>query len=161
MLELVFFILAGITVLSAFGVIIVRDIFRAALCLILLFMAVAGLYFLLHADFLGVVQILVYVGAVSILIIVAIMLTRDARQGQPLGSIKYVAGIFALLLLGTILYGVVNAGFHVNSASVVEPTVAPLGQKLFGDGGYLITVEMAAVLLLSAMLGAIVILREK
>jgi NADH-quinone oxidoreductase subunit J len=160
-LELVFFILAAITVLSAFGVIFVKDIFRAALCLILLFMAVAGLYFLLHADFLGVVQILIYVGAVSILIIVAIMLTRDARQGQPLGAMKYLAGLFSLLLLGTIIFGMINAGFTISTAAPIEPTVAPLGAKLFGDGGYLITVEIAAVLLLSAMLGAIVILRDK
>jgi NADH-quinone oxidoreductase subunit J len=160
-LELVFFVLAAITVLSALGVIFVKDIFRSALCLILLFMAVAGLYFLLHADFLGVVQILIYVGAVSILIIVAIMLTRDARQGQPLGAMKYLAGLFSLLLLGTIIFGMVNAGFTISSAPPIEPTVAPLGQKLFGDGGYLITVEIAAVLLLSAMLGAIVILRDQ
>ena len=161
MLELVFFILAAIAVLSALGVIFVRDVFRAALCLILLFMTVAGVYLLLHADFLAVVQILIYVGAVSILIIVAIMLTRDARKGQPLSNYKYLAGIVALLLLAIIIYGVVNAGFTISSTPPVEPTVGPLGEKLFGDAGYLLTMEIAAVLLLSAMLGAIVILREK
>ena len=161
MLELVFFILAAIAVLSALGVIFVRDVFRAALCLILLFMTVAGVYLLLHADFLAVVQILIYVGAVSILIIVAIMLTRDARKGHPLSNYKYLAGIVALLLLAIIIYGVVNAGFTISSTPPVEPTVGPLGEKLFGDAGYLLTMEIAAVLLLSAMLGAIVILREK
>ena len=161
MLELVFFILAAIAVLSALGVIFVRDVFRAALCLILLFMTVAGVYLLLHADFLAVVQILIYVGAVSILIIVAIMLTRDARKGQPLSNYKYLAGIVALLLLAIVIYGVVNAGFTISSTPPVEPTVGPLGEKLFGDAGYILTMEIAAVLLLSAMLGAIVILREK
>jgi len=160
-LELVFFLLAAIAIISALGVIVVRDVFRAALCLILLFMAVAGVYLLLHADFLAIVQILIYVGAVSILIIVAIMLTRDARKGQPLGNLKYLAGIVSLLLLAVVAYGVINAGFTISAIPPVEPTVGPLGEKLFGDAGYLLVIEIAAVLLLSAMLGAIAILREK
>ncbi|MCX5997004.1 MAG: NADH-quinone oxidoreductase subunit J [Chloroflexi bacterium] len=66
MLDLVFYIFAALAVVSAIAVIAVRDIFRAALCLILLFMTVAGIYLLLHADFLAIVQILIYVGAISI-----------------------------------------------------------------------------------------------
>ena len=161
MLELLFLLLSVIAVASAVAVIFIRDIFRAALCLILLFMSVAGLYLLLHADFLAIVQILIYVGAVSVLIIVAIMLTRDARKGQPLGNLKYLAGLVALLLLAVVVYGIINAGFTISTTPPIEPTVGPLGEKLFGDGGYLLTVEIAAVLLLSAMLGAIAILREK
>lgn len=161
MLELVFFLLAAMAIISAVGVIVLRDVFKAALCLILLFMTVAGIYLLLHADFLAIVQILIYVGAISILIIVAIMLTRDVRQGHPLGKFKYIAGITAMLLFGVVVFGIIKTSFTISGMPPVEPTVVPLGQKLFGDGGYLLTVEIAAVLLLSAMLGAIVILREK
>jgi NADH-quinone oxidoreductase subunit J len=160
-LELVFVTLAAVAVIAALGVLVVRDIFRAALCLIVLFMTVAGIYLLLHADFLAIVQVLIYVGAVSILIIVAIMLTRDARQGQPLGSLKYVAGVVAALLLGTIVYGVLNTAFSLSPGMPLEETVKPLGKLLFGDAGYLLTVEIAAVLLLSAILGAIAVLRDK
>ena len=138
-----------------------RDVFRAALCLIVLFMTVAGVYLLLHADFLAIVQILIYVGAISVLIIVAIMLTRDARHGQPLGYLKYVAGVVALLLLGTIVFGVLNTTFTIPQTPPLEQTIKPLGKTLFGDGGYFLTVEIAAVLLLSAILGAIAVIREK
>lgn len=160
-LSITFYIIAAIAVISALAVIVIRDVFRASLCLVLLFMSVAGLYLLLHADFLAIVQILIYVGAVSILIIVAVMLTRDARQGQPMGKIKYVAGIVALLLIGVIAYGVVKATFAISSFPPIGETVKPLGVYIFGSQGYLLTVEVAAVLLLSAILGAIAVIREK
>lgn len=157
----IFYILAGIAVISALGVIVLRDVFRAALCLVLLFMTVAGVYLMLHADFLAIVQILVYVGAISILIIVAIMLTRDARQGQPLGGVKWVVGLVALALIAVIGYGIMNTAFAVSNQPPLEQTIQPLGKLLFGNPGYTLTVEIAAVLLLSAILGAIAVIREK
>jgi len=160
-LEIVFALLAVIAVASAVAVIVVRDIFRAALCLIVLFMTVAGVYLLLHADFLAIVQILVYVGAISILIIVAIMLTRDARQGPPLGNLKYPAGIVAILLLGVVAFGIINTVFVMPDNAPLEETVKPLGKALFGDSGYILTMEIAVVMLLSAILGAIAVIREK
>lgn len=161
MLDLVFYIFAALAVVSAIAVIAVRDIFRAALCLILLFMTVAGIYLLLHADFLAIVQILIYVGAISILLIVAIMLTRDARQGQPLGKLKYLAAAVSFLLLGTISFCLLNVTFATPDSAPLNETIKPLGKALFGDPGYLLTVEIAAVLLLSAILGAIAVIREK
>jgi NADH-quinone oxidoreductase subunit J len=160
-LEIVFAILSVVAVVSALGVIILRDVFRSALCLIVLFMTVAGVYLLLHADFLAIVQILIYVGAISVLIIVAIMLTRDVRHGQPLGYLKYIAGVVSVLLFAVIAFGVMNTTFTVLNNPPLEETVKPLGKALFGDPGYLLTVEMAAVLLLSAILGAIAVIREK
>lgn len=159
--SIVFYLLAAIAVISALAVIMVRDVFRASLCLVLLFMTVAGIYMMLHADFLAVVQILIYVGAISILIIVAVMLTRDARQGQPMGKIKWLAGIVALALIAVVAWGAVNTAFAVTNTAPLEETVQPLGKLLFGNDGYLVTVEIAAVLLLSAILGAIAIIREK
>lgn len=161
MLDLIFYLFAALAVVSAVAVIVVRDIFRAALCLILLFMTVAGIYLLLHADFLAIIQILIYVGAISILLIVAIMLTRDARQGQPLGKMKYLAGVVSFLLFGTIVFCLLNVTFTQPDNAPLNETIKPLGQALFGDPGYLLTVEIAAVLLLSAMLGAIAVIREK
>ena len=161
MLDLIFYIFAALAVASAIAVIVVRDIFKAALCLILLFMTVAGIYLLLHADFLAIIQILIYVGAISILLIVAIMLTRDARQGQPLGKFKYLAAVVSLLLLGTIVFCLLNVTFATPDNAPLNETIKPLGKALFGDQGYLFTVEIAAVLLLSAILGAIAVIREK
>ena len=161
MLDLIFYAFAALAVASAIAVIVVRDIFKAALCLILLFMTVAGIYLLLHADFLAIIQILIYVGAISILLIVAIMLTRDARQGQPLGKMKYLAAVVSFLLLGTIVFCLLNVTFTTPDNPPLNETIKPLGKALFGDAGYLLTVEIAAVLLLSAILGAIAVIREK
>ena len=71
-LAIAFWALAGIGILAALGVVLIRNVFRAALSLILCFITMAGIYITLHADFLAAAQILVYVGAISILIIIAI-----------------------------------------------------------------------------------------
>ncbi|MGA2367434.1 MAG: NADH-quinone oxidoreductase subunit J [Dehalococcoidia bacterium] len=160
MLDLIFYLLAVIALAASIAVILVRDIFRAALCLIVLFMSVAGFFLLLHADFLAIVQVLIYVGAISILIIVAIMLTRDARHGLPLDNYKYWAGAVGLLLVITLAYGILNTTFIVPGTLPLEQTIQPIGQMLFGSG-YVLPVEIAAVLLLSAILGAIAVLRDK
>ncbi len=160
MLDLIFYLLAVIALAASVAVIMVRDIFRAALCLIVLFMSVAGFFLLLHADFLAIVQVLIYVGAISILIIVAVMLTRDARHGLPLDNYKYWAGAVGLLLLITVAYGILNTNFVLPAAVPPDYTIQPIGQQLFGSG-YVLPVEIAAVLLLSAILGAIAVLREK
>jgi len=70
--DLIFWILAAIAVIAAFAVVGLRNVFRAALALILLFLVIAGIYITLSADFLALVQILVYVGAISILLLVAL-----------------------------------------------------------------------------------------
>ena len=161
MLDIVFWILAALTVGAALAVVILRDVFRAALCLVLFFFVVAGIYVILHADFLAVVQILIYVGAISILLIVAIMLTREVRRGSPPGKLSIPAIVVGLLLLGTLVYTIIKSKWQISDMPPQEPTTAALGVKLFGEGGFLLPVEIAALLLLAAVLGAIVLMREK
>ena len=161
MFDIVFWILAIVTVVAALAVVIIKDVFRAALSLVLLFFTIAGIYLTLHADFLAVVQVLVYVGAISILIIVAIMLTHDARQGSTSGKLRVPAIIASLLLLGTLGFTALTTKWQLNNAPPLEPTTAAIGIKLFGEGGFLLPVEISAILLLAAVLGAIVLIREK
>ena len=161
MFDIVFWILAAVTVVAALAVVILKDVFRAALSLVLLFFTIAGIYLTLHADFLAVVQVLVYVGAISILIIVAIMLTHDARQGSTSGKLRVPAIIASLLLLGTLAFTAVTTKWQLNNTPPLEPTTAAIGMKLFGEGGFLLPVEISAILLLAAVLGAIVLIREK
>ena len=161
MFDIVFWILAIVTVVASLAVVILKDVFRAALSLVLLFFTVAGIYLTLHADFLAVVQVLVYVGAISILIIVAIMLTRDARQGSTSGKLRVPAIIASLLLLGTLAFTAVTTKWQLNNTPPLEATTAAIGMKLFGEGGFLLPVEISAILLLAAVLGAIVLIREK
>ena len=161
MFDVVFWILAVITVVAALAVIFLRDVFRAAIALILLFITIAILYITLHADFLAVVQILVYVGAISILIIVGIMLTHDVQIGNPSGKFRIPAIIVGILLLGTLIFSIIHTKWVVSTMAPIEPTAEVIGKKLFGQGGYLVTVEITALLLLTAILGAIVLIREK
>ncbi len=94
-LVIAFWILAAVAILAALGVVILRNVFRAALSLILCFLAVAGLYITLSADFLAAVQILVYVSAISVLIILAIMVTREVQQGNPSKRLRIPASLGA------------------------------------------------------------------
>ncbi len=161
MFDIVFWILALVTVGAALAVVILRDIFRAALSLVLLFLTIAGIYITLYADFLAVVQILIYVGAVSILIIVAIMLTREVWHGSPAGKLRIPALVVSLLLLGTMVFTVLSTKWETSGEPPQEPTTAAIGMSLFGGGGFILPVEITAVLLLAAVLGAIVLIREK
>jgi NADH-quinone oxidoreductase subunit J len=156
-----FWIMAVVVVIAALGVIFLRNVFRAALSLVLCFITVAGLYLTLSADFLAAVQILVYVGAISVLIILAIMMTREVQQGSPANRMKIPAFIVAAVLLGIMIYTVTSTSWQIASEAPLTPTTVPLAVRLFSEGGFILPVEIAAMLLLAAILGAIVIAREK
>jgi NADH-quinone oxidoreductase subunit J len=160
-LEIAFWIIAVLAIGAALAVVLMRNVFRAALALVLCFLAVAGVYITLSADFLGVVQILVYVGAISVLIVLAIMLTREVQRGSPGNRLQIPALIVAALFFGVVVYAAAATTWPVSEAAPVFPTSQALAGQLFGDGGYVLPLEIAAVLLLSAILGAIVLVREK
>jgi len=160
-LDIAFWVLAIVGIAAALAVVLLRDIFRAALSLILCFLAVAGIYITLSADFLAAVQVLIYVGAISVLIILAIMLTREVQRGSPSSKLRIPAFVVAILFLGVMGFAMLNTQWLVSDIPPVEPTTAALAQRLFGEGGFILAVEIAAVLLLAAILGAIVLVREK
>ncbi|MBA7486345.1 NADH-quinone oxidoreductase subunit J [subsurface metagenome] len=160
-LEIAFWILAVVSVAAALAVVLLRNVFRAALALVLCLLAVAGIYVTLSADFLAIVQILIYVGGISVLIILAIMLTRDIHHGSLSNKLRMPALVVAILFLGAVGYATTNTLWQISGAPPVEPTTAGLAGKLFGEGGFILPVEIAAVLLLAAILGAIVLVREK
>jgi NADH-quinone oxidoreductase subunit J len=159
--DIVFWLLAILTVGAALAVVVLRDVFRAALSLVLLFLSIAVIYITLYADFLAAVQILIYVGAISILIIVAVMLTREVWHGSPPGKLRIPALVVSLLLLGTMVFTVVSTQWETSGEPPQQPTTAAIGGSLFSQGGYILPVEISAVLLLAVILGAIVLMREK
>ncbi len=160
-LAIAFWILAIVAIAGALGVVLLKNVFRAALSLILCLLAVAGLFITLSADFLAAVQILIYVGAISVLIILAIMLTREVTQGSPSGRFRIPAFIVAVLFFAVVAYAMVNTNWQITTAPPLEPTTAALAGKLFGEKGFILPLEIASVLLLAAILGAIVLVREK
>lgn len=156
-----FWIMAVVMIVSALAVLFLRNVFRAALALILCFIAVAGIYITLSADFLAAVQILVYVGAISVLIILAIMMTRDVQKGSPVNKMQIPVAVVATVLLGILVYTVTNTPWKIAAESPLSPTTVPLATRLFSESGFILPVEIGAMLLLAAILGAIVITREK
>jgi NADH-quinone oxidoreductase subunit J len=160
-LSAAFWIMAVVMVAGALGVVFIRDVFRAALTLILCFIAVAGIYITLSADFLAAVQILIYVGAISVLIILAIMMTKEVHKGSPVNKLELPVAVLAAVLLGILIYVVTDTPWKISAQSPVTPTVQPLATQLFSQHGYILPVEIGAVLLLAAIIGAIVITRDK
>ncbi|MFC2006469.1 NADH-quinone oxidoreductase subunit J [Chloroflexota bacterium] len=160
-IDIAFWILAVVGTAAALTVVLLRDVFRAALCLVLCFITVAGLYVTLSADFLAAVQILIYVGGISVLIIIAIMLTREVQQGSPSNKLRIPAFIVAILFLGVVGFALINTPWQISTVPPLEPTTPALAGKLLGEGGFILPVEIAASLLLAAILGAIVLVREK
>ena len=159
--DIAFWALAVIGVAAALSVVLQGNVFRAALALVLCFVSVAGIYITLSADFLAAVQILIYVGGISILIILAIMLTRDVQHGSPANKLRIPAFLVAAVFLGLMVFALANTPWLISSAPPVEPTTSALADKLLGGGGFILAVEVAATLLLAAILGAIVLVREK
>ncbi len=160
-IDIAFWILAVVGIAAALTVVLPRNVFRAALSLVLCLLTVAGIYVTLSADFLAAVQILIYIGGISVLIILAIMLTREVQQGSPSNKLRIPAFVVAILFLGVVGFALINTPWQVSTVPPLEPTTSALAGKLLGEGGFILSVEIAAVLLLAAILGAIVLVREK
>ena len=159
--DIAFWVLAIVGIAAALAVVGLRDVFRAALSLVLCFLTVAGIYITLTADFLAVVQVLIYVGGISVLIILAIMLTREVQQGSPSNKLRIPAFIVAAIFLVIVAFAMINTPWQLSTVPPLEPTTQALAGKLLGEGGFILAVEIAAALLLAAILGAIVLVREK
>ncbi len=161
MLVIAFWLLAIITVLSALAVVFLRDVFRAALFLVLCFVGVAGVYVMLNADFLAAAQILVYAGGIAVVIIMAIMFTHDVQQGSPMNKLAVPAFIVAALFLVLMVYSLLNTTWTLSPEAPAASTTPVLAARLLGPGGFILPVEIGATLLLAAILGAMVVAREK
>lgn len=158
------------SVLAAIAVIQLQDIFRAALMLVLTFLAVAGLFVLLNAEFLAVVQVLIYAGAISVLIIFAVLLTRDVETGNPSNRLRLPAFLGAGLVLAVLVFVIVQTNWSLledalsrESLAKVEEIFASTPQWLAGLllREWVLPFEVASVLLLAAILGALVLVRER
>jgi NADH-quinone oxidoreductase subunit J len=160
-LEIAFWILAVVAVAAALAVVLLPNIFRAALSLILCFLAVAGIFVTLSADFLAAVQVLIYVGAIAVVIILAIMLTREVQRGSLANRFKLPVLLGAVLFLGITIFAVTNTTWQISSEPPLEPTTAALADRLFSQDGFVLVVEIAALLLLAAIIGAITLVREE
>ena len=128
--QVVFWALAVVAIGGALGVVMVRDLFRVALLLAMVFVAVGGFYVMMNAEFLAVVQILIYVGAIAVLFIFGVMLTRDVQQGNTPNRLQIPAAMVSALLLAAMVFTAVTtdwttlAGAGLESKSQVAQTQA-------------------------------------
>lgn len=166
----IFWIFSVVSVVAALGAVLNRSNIYAALCLIAVFMSIAGFYLLNNADFLAIAQIIVYAVGLTIIMLFAIMFTGDRsvqiKKASQAGKVAYgivIAYVFALLIRGALLGSGFPASGGANEALVArftaEGSTTMLGELLFGQ--YALPFELASILLLAAMIGAIVIAKKR
>ena len=161
MKEIILNVFILLTVIPCLWVALSSNIVHAAFALLVTLFGVAGLYVLLGADFIGIVQVIVYIGGILILIIFGVMMTQRAKL-LPL-SVQLPGRLFGGLLSTIILVALILAAKRslwpaATSLANPEPTSAAIGGLLLGK--YLIAFEVASVLLLVALVGAVLIVRR-
>ncbi|MGK7919872.1 MAG: NADH-quinone oxidoreductase subunit J [Trichodesmium sp.] len=158
-----FIILAVMMIGAALGVVLLSNIVYSAFLLGGVFMSISGLYLLLNADFVATAQVLIYVGAVNVLILFAIMLVnkREDFKALPNAWFRKVAtglvciGLFALL--STMVLST-SWSIPVTATAATESSIVLIGKHFFSD--FLLPFELASVFLLMAMVGAIILARR-
>ncbi len=159
-----FGLIAASMVGAAIRVVTTKNIVHAALYLVVVLAGVAAQFILVGAEFTGVAQVLVYIGAVVVLFLFGIMLTR-ARIGHEVDvdtERRWIAGLVALLLFAVMTYALVDGFDNVDieaNAALVPQTTEQVSDAIFRD--YLIPFEALSFLLLAALIGAIVVARRE
>lgn len=161
MFPVVFYLLAAITVVSAMGVAFSNNIVYSAFALMGTLLGAAGLFLMLAADFVAVVQVFVYVGGILVLTLFAVMLTHrvaDVRISNR--SLGRLPALLALLIVGVVMgRTILRTAWHTVELAVPEPTIAGLGNGFLTQ--YVLPFELASLVLLAALVGAVVLSRKE
>ncbi len=157
-----FGILAVMLLGTALGVVLIENIVHSAFLLGGVFVSIAGLYLLLNADFVAAAQLLIYVGAVNVLILFAIMLVnkREAFVPFPTAWIrKAITAVVSLGLFALLSTMILATPWSLSNAQPVANSIVLIGEHFFSD--FLLPFELASILLLMAMVGAIILARRE
>ncbi len=158
--EVIFYFVAAVTVLGALGVVLARNVVHSALFLILALLAVDGVFILLSAEFLAIVQILIYGGAVTILILFVMMLTRVRDMPQALdGPQRPFAALAAGAFLALSVLAAVSSDWPGETERITVVPFREMGEALFRD--WAVPFEVASLVLLVALIGAIILARSE
>lgn len=152
----IFWPIAFLILACAVGVVHMKNIVHSALLLVLTFIGIAVVFVLLEAEFLALVQILIYVGAISILIVFAVMLTRrsEMKNSNPFNKLRWISLIFCLVFFALIARLILASHFSYKNLAM-QNVINSIAEGLFGN--YMIPFEVAALLLLIALVGAIIL----
>lgn len=151
---LAFAMLAFATIGGAVMMLSTRNVVHAAFWLLEVMLATAGIYLLLDAEFLALVQVLVYAGAVSVLVIFTIMLTLRRREDairpyEPAWGVAIIAALFG----GAVIFAITRASLPSGTMPAAVPDVAAFGEAMFTT--WMVPFEIASVVLLVALIGAV------
>ena len=155
--EILFYLVAALILFGAAGVVLSRYIVYAAVGLLLTMLGTAGLFILVFAEFLALVQVLIYGGAVVVLILFAVMLTRidDFRNLTDNGQ-QLVAGVLSIIVVITLIAAILTTSIEQTSLSGIG--IQELGIVLFSD--WAIPFEIASLVLLIALIGSVVLVKR-
>ncbi len=152
-----FWVLSAVTLVAAGGVMVSRNLLHAVLFLILTFVGIAGFFVLLSADFLAMAQIIIYVGAIAVLVLFAILLTPRASRDNSETKMLLPAVLLSVCLAAVFLFVIHDARWATVSQSP-ELGAAELGEALLTT--WVLPFEIASVLLTAALVGAIMLARS-
>jgi NADH-quinone oxidoreductase subunit J len=153
-----FIAIAIFTLTGALAAACLRKLIHAALCLVIAFLGLAAFYFFLGAEFVGLVQVFVYVGAVAVLIVFTILLTR--REEEEDTGFNWGGVIVAVAVFAGLLWAIMNTADTSVTASAIEPlTVKRIGEVLMTS--YVWPLQCVGLLLTAALIGALVLVMEE
>jgi NADH:ubiquinone oxidoreductase subunit 6 (subunit J) len=156
-----FYLFAAVTVISACFVVFLKNIMRSVFALLFTLFGVAGLFLFLHADFLAATQVLIYVGGVLVLLLFGIMLTQRRVEGDVrTGRIQFLPTLVALaLLFGFLVFVIFKTPWAIQGPANFQETTSSIGILLMTE--WLLPFEVASILLLAALVGAVSIARAR
>jgi len=159
--DLIFYLFAAITLVSAFFVVTNRNIVYSAFFLLFTFFGVAGIYVLLGADFVAMVQLIVYVGGILILLLFGVMLTNKITNVEiKTGTINLYPSVIGVgLLTGSLLAALITSNWKTFPTEAPLPTTAAIGKMLLQE--YALVFELLGIILLIALIGAASIARRQ
>ena len=156
--HLAFWSLAAMTLGGATMIIFSRNLMHAVIWLVLSMLGIAGLYLTLSADFIAVVQVLIYVGAISVLMLFAIMLTPRAERDNSQSIASAPAAIVVILVMIATLWVAIDTDWGAVREAALTDQARLIGESLIKH--YILPFEIAAVLLTAALVGAIALARQ-
>jgi len=165
--SIVFWIVSIIAISGSLAIILVNNIFKAAVFLALTMISIAIIYFLLSADFIGVIQILIYVGAVSVLIAFAVMLVKDVPRSNRGNNLVILSIIPCVILFSIIAFTVSNENWVTQTSlnygepleRIVTSNVSWIGELLVRE--YFIAFQVSGLILLASLIGSLALLRTE
>ena len=158
-----FFILSLSAIIGGVLMLNLTKVMHMMLALVLIFLSIAGLYFLLSAEFIGVAQILLYSGAITIIMIFGIMLTKHNAENESRLTLRKWIIFFAVVAFGAVMYFAVNNVDFANESTqgslpLHENNTLQIGTLLYSK--YIIPFELTSVILLVALVGAIILAKR-